>query len=88
MCVGGCAGGDSGGGVSCKQPIDFTLCKVGEGFDLIESIATTLLAVWRFRKFTESRWLTVGTSCRTLVAAVILGFDDLFREIQQDCSSE
>ena len=52
--------------------------------DLAESVSACLMSVWRFRKFSESRWLTLGTTCRTLVAAVATEFDNLFRYIQQD----
>ena len=52
--------------------------------DLIQSISTVLLSCWRFQKFTESRWLTVGASTRVLVRAVLLGLDDLYRHLTKD----
>ena len=36
-------------------------------------IKDTILAIWEFVKFTESRWLTVGLSCRHMVAADCVG---------------
>ena len=52
--------------------------------DLVQSISTVLLSCWRFQKFTESRWLTVGASTRVLVRAVLLGLDDMYRHLTKD----
>ena len=52
--------------------------------DLVSAIVACLLKTWQFRKFTESRWLTVGTSCRVLSAAILTGIDDLYRTIMED----
>ena len=51
--------------------------------DLPESVASALLAVWRFAHFSESRWLTVGTSCRTMVAAHLTGIASLVKHIKK-----
>ena len=45
--------------------------------DAIERVSTAMLHVFRFRKFTAGRWLTVGESCRTLTAALCVGLDGL-----------
>ena len=52
--------------------------------DLPEAVASSLMAAWRFRPFTESRWLSIGCSSRTLVAALLTGIDGLVRMIKQD----
>lgn len=57
--------------------------QVGEQ-DLVESICALLLGCFRFRKFTESRWLTIGTSTRILTLAIILGLDSLVSHIKKD----
>lgn len=41
--------------------------------DIIKTICGCMLSVFRFRKFTDSRWLTLGDSCRGLVASLCLG---------------
>ena len=40
-----------------------------------------LMNVWSFRRFSDSRWISLGSSCRTLLAAVVLGLPDLVDEI-------
>jgi len=41
--------------------------------DLVGALHALILAIWRFQKFTESRWLTVGSSARSMVAAQLTG---------------
>ena len=41
--------------------------------DLLQQISYCLVSVCRFKSFTDSRWVTVGDSCRSLVAALALG---------------
>ena len=41
--------------------------------DLAHRIYTTLLAVWKFKKFSDSRWLTVGAAARVMIAAHFTG---------------
>ena len=55
-----------------------------EDGDVIDAVASALMAVWRFVKFSESRWLTVGTSARTVIAAVLTGIEDLIGTITKD----
>jgi len=55
--------------------------------DLVDAVAATLLSIWRFQKFTESRWLTVGTATRVLVRAVLLGLDAFYDFLQKDSAS-
>ena len=54
--------------------------------DVVSEIAAVLTSVWRFSRFSESRWLTIGTSARTLVAAMITGLADLVAMIRKDKS--
>ena len=56
--------------------------QVGEQ-DLLETLAATVTAAWRFRQFTESRWLTVGTSCRAMVLGVLTGLDSFFAHLKE-----
>ena len=54
------------------------------GDDVVGTICACLLSAWRFRKWTESRWLTVGTSSRIVVAGLLLGLPDLVAHICAD----
>ena len=72
-----------GWGASCAT----IALQVGEQ-ELTETICATLLSLWKFRKFTESRWLTVGTRCRVLMAGLATGLDDLVQSIQKECRAE
>ena len=40
--------------------------------DLVGKVVGTLRLVWRFSKWTERRWLTVGSSANTLVAGLFI----------------
>ena len=44
---------------------------------LLHSLYSACLTVFRFKKFSSSRWLTIGTSMRTLVTACALGLRGL-----------
>ena len=48
---------------------------------VLDTISTALKSAFRFIRFSDSRWLTVGASCRILVAGHLLGLDDLVEEI-------
>ena len=43
-----------------------------------------MLGVFRFRKFTESRWVTVGEACRRLIASQMVGLPGLVDLIRKD----
>ena len=45
--------------------------------DVWQRLVNVLLYVHKFKKFSTSRWCSVGQSCRTIVAALLLGLDDL-----------
>ncbi len=49
-----------------------------------EDMVETILAVFTFTQFTDSRWVTVGRSCRTFLAAHALGLRDLIGLIRAD----
>ena len=52
--------------------------------DLIEAICTCLMSFWWWVKLTSSRWLTVGSSARYLVAALLTGLPDLVNWIEKE----
>lgn len=47
-------------------------------------VATALVGVWRFVKFSETRWLTFGPSCRAIIASHLTGIGSLIGRIRQD----
>ena len=51
---------------------------------VVERISDCLLYVLRFKKFTDSRWCTVGDSCRSLVASLCLGLQGLAKVTRSD----
>lgn len=52
--------------------------------DLAEKVIGAMLSVFRFKKFTDSRWLTIGDSCRSLTAALHLGLAGLVHAARAD----
>lgn len=55
--------------------------------DWLDLLSTCLLSTFRIRKFTESRWLTVGACSRTMVASLFLGMDSLIAFIEEKGAS-
>ena len=49
----------------------------------VEILSSTLLSTWRFPAFCASRWITVGTSCRTLVQGLLTGFGGLYKYMKE-----
>lgn len=45
--------------------------------ELINELVAVLMAVWRFVFFTESRYLTIGASARTVISALLTGIGSL-----------
>eukprot|EP00971_Amphidinium_carterae_P156949 3111232-Amphidinium_carterae.9 len=41
----------------------------------LESLTTLLMSLWRLPSWTASRWLTIGTSCRSYAVAALTGFE-------------
>ena len=55
--------------------------------DLVGTVVLALTATWRFRKWTESRWLSVGLCSRAVVSGLLLGLPDLVHYIINDTKS-
>ena len=49
--------------------------------DVVDLLITSLVSVWKFVKFSESRFLTVGASTRPLLASLLTGVDGLAKFI-------
>ena len=54
--------------------------------DWFERLSASLLGCWRFVKFSDSRWVTIGRSARTMVAAYLTGIESLVQELLDDRS--
>ena len=54
---------------------------------LWDKLTVALLQVMRFQKYSESRWLTVGGTMRTLVASILLGLSSLVEHTRSDPSA-
>ena len=54
--------------------------------DIHTRICNAILYVWKFRKFTESRWTTVGIVCKALTASLAIGLADLVATVLEDSS--
>ena len=39
----------------------------------MEEVSGVLLYLWRFTRFTESRWCTIGSACRVLTCGLMTG---------------
>ena len=55
--------------------------------DLFAKVFNAMMGVLRFKTFSSSRWVTVGTSCRCLVSALLLGLDSLVDRVRADPKS-
>jgi len=58
------------------------VCSAGD--NVFGNVAEALFGLWKFKTFSTSRWVSVGTSCRSFVAALLTGFDSLVRRIRAD----
>jgi hypothetical protein len=54
------------------------------GDTFLEHVTGALLYLWRFRKHCDSRWTTVGETCRTLAASLLSGVGDLASMLLED----
>ena len=52
--------------------------------DFVEKVTACMLSVFRFQRFTDSRWCTIGDSCRSIVASLALGLGGLVESIRSD----
>ena len=51
---------------------------------IVNKVRTLMLGCMGFRKYTDSRWTTVGDSCRSLMASVALGLRSFFDSCHDD----
>ena len=51
---------------------------------LMEDISGCFLDLMRFKPFTDSRWMTMGDSCSTLICSCLLGFRSLAESVRRD----
>ena len=56
--------------------------------EVFHNLSYCILALWIFRKFSDSRWLSVGTSCRAVVVALLLGLDSVLKYARRHPHSE
>ena len=56
--------------------------------DWLQAVSCMLLSVFQFQVFSESRWLTVGSSCRAVLGAWMLGYFSFLQYMrkQKSCS--
>jgi hypothetical protein len=47
--------------------------------ELPQLLTMVLAKAWSFRKWTDSRWVSMGRSCRTVLSCALLGLRDLVR---------
>jgi hypothetical protein len=52
-----------------------------------EDLAKCLLYLYKFKSYSESRWMTLGTSLRLFVAARAAGLDGLVQNVREDPKS-
>ena len=51
--------------------------------NLMEQLSGVMLYLFRFRKFSESRWTTIGESARVLVGSLAIGLEGLVRMVRE-----
>lgn len=52
--------------------------------DFVEKVTACMLSVFRFKRFTDSRWCTIGDSCRSLFASLALGLSGLVALVRSE----
>ena len=55
--------------------------------EALPKLSFLLLKAFRWQRFTQSRFLTLGSSTRALIASLLLGLDELVRITRQDPAS-
>ena len=61
------------------------VCAAARSSDgLIERVSTLMLALFRFQKFSDSRWCALGAACRSLTAALCVGLRGLVAAVRAD----
>ncbi len=53
---------------------------------VVREVTTLLLSVMSFKKYTDSRWCTVGDCCRSMAASLSLGLRSFLAELHADSS--
>ena len=51
---------------------------------LDENLSRSLLYLFKFRQYTDSRWCTIGASCRVLVSCLAVGLESLIAFVRDD----
>jgi hypothetical protein len=51
---------------------------------LIETVCSSMLVVFKWKKFTDSRWCTIGDACRALVASLTVGLEPMVKKLRAD----
>ena len=63
---------------ACTSPTD------GKGTqNSLEEISAAVFGLWHFKPFSDSRWITVGSNSRTLIAAELSGLRSLVGYIRE-----
>ena len=56
-----------------QDGILYAASHVSDDVNYLDTIVAVLLAVWKFRKYTDSRWLSLGRAAQRLAAAELTG---------------
>ena len=51
---------------------------------IVHRVVFILLSLWRFKQYSEGRWVSIGDSCRSLVAGMLTGLPSLIAEVIED----
>ena len=51
---------------------------------IVHRVVFILLSLWRFTQYSEGRWVSIGDSCRSLVAGMLTGLPSLIAEVIED----
>lgn len=55
--------------------------------DMLERVSLVVLYMHQWKQFTDSRWLTVGSACRAVVASLSVGLGQLVHKTREDPSA-
>ena len=64
----------------------FVKSSLADAVDLHKRLTVLFLWTWKFRTWSDSRWLGLGKCCRCLVLAIVLGLSDLVEWIKNQRS--
>lgn len=51
--------------------------------DLPDMVMNVMLHIWQWRRFSDSRWISLGGSCRSLLGSLLVGLKDFVGEVLQ-----